>query len=52
MAHDTATIILVSDTANRAMTINTAVSMCVVIKNAPVAVVDALELMTGNKFGL
>jgi len=45
----TATVNLVSDTANRAVTNNAANATSVVVKNAPVPVGGALELMAGNK---
>ena len=48
-AQVTATVNLVSDTANRAVTNNTANGTSVVIKNAPIPVGGALELMSGNK---
>ena len=48
-AQVTATVNLVSDTANRAVTNNTANGTSVVIKNAPIPVGGALELMYGNK---
>mgnify|MGYP003666526188 CR=1 FL=1 len=44
-----ATVNLVSDTANRAVTNNTANGTSVIIKNAPVPVGGSLELMAGNK---
>ena len=40
---------LVSDTANRAVTNNTANGTSVIVKNAPIPVGGALELMAGNK---
>ena len=40
---------LVSDTANRAVTNNTANGTSVIVKNAPIPVGGALELMSGNK---
>ena len=45
----TATVNLVSDTANRAVTNNAANATSVVVKNAPVPGGGALELMAGNK---
>ena len=45
----TTTVRLVSDTANRAVTNNTANGTSVIIKNAPVPVGGSLELMAGNK---
>ena len=48
-AQVTATVNLVSDTANRAVTNNTANGTSVVVKNAPIPVGSALELMAGNK---
>lgn len=48
-AQVTATVNLVSDTANRAVSNNTANATSVVIKNAPIPVGSALELMAGNK---
>jgi len=45
----TATVNLVSDTANRAVTNNAANATSVVVKNAPIPVGGALELMAGNK---
>ena len=43
---------LVSDTANRAVTNNTANGTSVIVKNAPIPVGGALELMAGNKYVL
>ena len=51
-AQVTATVNLVSDTANRAVTNNTANGTSVVVKNAPIPVGGALELMAGNKYVL
>jgi hypothetical protein len=48
-AQVTATVNLVSDTANRAVTNNTANGTSVIVKNAPIPVGGALELMSGNK---
>ena len=51
-AQVTATVNLVSDTANRAVTNNTANGTSVIVKNAPIPVGGALELMAGNKYVL
>ena len=51
-AQVTATVRLVSDTANRAVTNNTANGTSVIVQNAPIPVGSALELMAGNKFAL
>ena len=40
---------LVSDTANRAVTNNTANGTSIIVKDAPIPVGGALELMAGNK---
>ena len=48
-AQVTATVNLVSDTANRAVTNNTANGTSIIVKNAPIPVGGALELMSGNK---
>jgi len=45
----TATVSLVSDTANRAVTNNTANGTSVIIKDAPIPVGGSMELMAGNK---
>ena len=45
----TATVNLVSDTANRAVTNNTANGTSVIVKDAPIPVGGSLELMAGNK---
>ena len=45
----TATVRLVSDTANRAVTNNTANGTSIVIKDAPIPAGSSLELMSGNK---
>jgi len=45
----TATVNLVSDTAKRAVTNTAAHATSVVVKNAPIPVGGALELMAGNK---
>ena len=45
----TATVRLVSDTANRAVTNNTANGTSVIINAAPIPVGSSLELMAGNK---
>ena len=45
----TASVRLVSDTANRAVTNNTANGTSVVIKDAPIPAGSSLELMAGNK---
>lgn len=45
----TATVNLVSDTADRAVTNNTANGTSVIVKNAPIPVGSSLELMAGNK---
>ena len=45
----TATVRLVSDTANRAITNNTANGTSIVVKDAPIPSSSALELMSGNK---
>jgi len=48
-AQVTATVRLVSDTANRAVTNNTANGTSIIVKDAPIPVGGALELMAGNK---
>ena len=48
-AQVTTIVRLVSDTGNRAVTNNTANGTSVIVKNAPVPVGGALELMAGNK---
>jgi hypothetical protein len=48
-AQVTATVNLVSDTGNRAVTNNTANGTSVIIKNAPIPVGSSLEIMGGNK---
>ena len=48
-AQVTATVRLVSDTANRAVTNNTANGTSIIVKDAPIPVGGALELMSGNK---
>ena len=48
-AQVTATVSLVSDTANRAVTNNTANGTSIIVKDAPIPVGGALELMSGNK---
>jgi hypothetical protein len=48
-AQVTTTVRLVSDTANRAVTNNTANGTSIIVQNAPVPVGGALELMAGNK---
>lgn len=45
----TATVRLVSDTANRAVTNNTANGTSVIVKDVPIPVGGSLELMAGNK---
>ena len=45
----TSTVNLVSDTANRAVTNNTANGTSVIIKDAPIPVGGSMELMAGNK---
>ena len=45
----TATVRLVSDTASRAVTNNTANGTSIIVKDAPIPVGSALELMAGNK---
>ena len=45
----TATVRLVSDTANRAVTNNTANGTSIVVKDAPIPAGSSLELMSGNK---
>ena len=48
-AQVTATVNLVSDTAGRAVTNNTANGTSIIVKDAPIPVGGALELMSGNK---
>ena len=48
-AQVTATVNLVSDTANRAVTNNTANGTSIIVKDAPIPVGGALELLAGNK---
>ena len=48
-AQVTTTVRLVSDTANRAVTNNTANGTSIIVKDAPIPVGGALELMSGNK---
>ena len=48
-AQVTATVRLVSDTANRAVTNNTANGTSIIVKDAPIPVGGALELLAGNK---
>ena len=45
----TATVRLVSDTASRAVTNNTANGTSIIVKDAPIPVGSSLELMSGNK---
>ena len=45
----TATVRLVSDTANRAVTNNTANGTSILLNAAPIAVGSSLELLAGNK---
>jgi len=45
----TATVNLVSDTANRAVTNNAANATSIIVKNAPIPVGGSFELMAGNK---
>jgi hypothetical protein len=45
----TATVRLVSDTANRAVTNNTANGTSIIVQDAPIPASSALELMSGNK---
>ena len=45
----TATVRLVSDTANRAVTNNTANGTSILVKDAPIPAGSSLELMSGNK---
>ena len=45
----TATVRLVSDTANRAVTNNTANGISLIIKDVPIPAGSSLELMSGNK---
>ena len=48
-AQVTTIVRLVSDTANRAVTNNTANGTSIIVKDAPIPVGGALELMSGNK---
>ena len=48
-AQVTATLRLVSDTANRAVTNNTANGTAVLLNTAPIPVGSSLELLAGNK---
>ena len=48
----TASVRLVSDTANRAVTNNTANGTSIIIKDVPIPVGSSLEIMSGNKFVL
>ena len=48
-AQVTATVRLVSDTASRAVTNNTANGTSIIVKDAPIPVGSSLELMSGNK---
>ena len=48
-AQVTTTVRLVSDTANRAVTNNTANGTSIIVKDAPIPVGSALELLAGNK---
>ena len=48
-AQVTATVRLVSDTANRAVTNNTPNGTSIIVKDAPIPVGGALELLAGNK---
>jgi hypothetical protein len=45
----TATVRLVSDTANRAVTNNTANGISLIVKDVPIPAGSSLELMSGNK---
>jgi hypothetical protein len=45
----TASVRLVSDTANRAVTNNTANGISLIIKDVPIPAGSSLELMSGNK---
>jgi len=45
----TATVRLISDTANRAITNNTANGTSIIIKDAPIPAGSSLEIMSGNK---
>ena len=45
----TATVRLVSDTANRAVTNNTANGTSILVKDAPIPVGSSLEILTGSK---
>ena len=51
-AQVTATVRLVSDTANRAAANNVANGTSIIVKDAPIPVGGALELMSGNKIVL
>ena len=48
----TASVRLVSDTADRAVTNNTANGTSIIIKDVPIPVGSSLEIMSGNKFVL
>ena len=48
-AQVTATLRLVSDTANRAVTNNTANGTSILVKDAPIPVGSSLEILTGSK---
>ena len=48
-AQVTTTVRLVSDTANRAVTNNTANGTSIIVKDAPIPVGGSLELLAGNK---
>ena len=48
-AQVTATVNLVSDTANRAVTNNTANGTSILVKDAPIPVGSSLEILTGSK---
>ena len=48
----TASVRLVSDTANRSVTNNTANGTSIIIKDVPIPVGSSLEIMAGNKFVL
>ena len=48
-AQVTTIVRLVSDTANRAVTNNTANGTSIIVKDAPIPVGGALELLAGNK---
>ena len=48
-ASSTTTVRLVSDTANRAVTNNTANGTSILVKDAPIPVGSSLEILTGSK---